>query len=130
MLIKESDKRNKAINDLKDSIKALVDALGSDDKISSLSSLLGKLENIDKSKIQDNAEEIKKALKIVSSGTSGGSSGSGGTSNTVKSLSQEEVVEAIKDALDGMLLFQQTMKRTIDGKDGSVVHYRFEPDSE
>ena len=131
VLIKDSDKRNKAINDLKDSVTALVDALGSGgDKISSLSSLLGKLENIDKSKIQDNAEEIKKALKIVSSGASGGSGGSGETGSTVKSLSQEEVVEAIKDALDGMLLFQQSMKRTIDGKDGSVVHYRFEPDSE
>ena len=126
VLSDEKGNRKKHLNELKEGIEDLLKAFSTNDSaVSNITSLLSKLEKLDTKKINDKVKDLKLDFDV-----SGGSGGSGGTGNTVKSLSQEEVVEAIKDALDGMLLFQQTMKRTIDGKDGSVVHYRFEPDSE
>lgn len=126
VLSDDKGNRKKHLNELKEGIEDLLKAFSTNDStVSNIISLLSKLEKLDTKKINDKVKDLK-----LDFGVSGGSGGSGGTDNTVKSLSQEEVVEAIKDALDGMLLFQQTMKRTIDGKDGSVVHYRFEPDSE
>ena len=123
VLSDEKGNRKKHLNELKEGIEDLLKAFSTNNStVSNITSLLSKLEKLDTKKINDNVKDLK-----LDFGVSGGS---GGTGNTVKGLSQEEVVEAIKDALDGMLLFQQTMKRTIDGKDGSVVHYRFEPDSE
>ena len=126
VLSDEKGNRKKHLNELKEGIEDLLKAFSTNNStVSNITSLLSKLEKLDTKKINDKVKDLKLDFDV-----SGGSGGSGGTGNNVKSLSQEEVVEAIKDALDGMLLFQQTMKRTIDGKDGSVVHYRFEPDSE
>ena len=123
VLSDEKGNRKKHLNELKEGIEDLLKAFSTNNStVSNITSLLSKLEKLDTKKINDKVKDLKLDFDV--------SGGSGGTGNTVKSLSQEEVVEAIKDALDGMLLFQQTMKRTIDGKDGSVVHYRFEPDSE
>lgn len=123
VLSDEKGNRKKHLNELKEGIEDLLKAFSTNNStVSNITSLLSKLEKLDTKKINDKVKDLKLDFDV--------SGGSGGTGNNVKSLSQKEVVEAIKDALDGMLLFQQTMKRTIDGKDGSVVHYRFEPESE
>lgn len=121
VLLDEDNKRKKAIDDFKNSMKDLLDSLkGDSGTISDLTTLISKLTNLNTSKIQDNAAEIKKALKTVSSGVD-----SGGSGNTGTSLSQEDVVDAIKEAMDSMRLYQSKIEK---GKD-TYTSYHFETDN-
>ncbi len=108
----EKGNRKKAINDLKESVESLLNVFNSDNgTISNLLKLLNKLENLDSNKINGN-------INSININGNGGTSTNGGTSNinnetTVvgTQLSYEDVVNAITEAIDGMRMVKNSIKK-------------------
>ena len=104
--------RKKAINDLKESVESLLNVFNSDNgTISNLLKLLNKLENLDSNKINGN-------INSININGNGGTSTNGGTSNVNNEttvvgtqLSYEDVVNAITEAIDGMRMVKNSIKK-------------------
>lgn len=112
VLIDEKGNRKKAINDLKESVESLLNVFNSDNgTISNLSNLITKLEKLDAAKINSNINSIN--LKN-NGGTSTNGQPSGGnpeTSVVGSQLSYEDVVNAITEAIDGMRMVKNSIKK-------------------
>lgn len=130
VLIDEEGKRKKAIDEFKSSMEDLMSVFKDEnDTVSSLGTLISSLTYLDKAKVRENADELKKAIKTATnvtpgsggSGGSGGTGGSGGSGTQTITIDYDKMTDAIKVALDSM-----TMKKNSTVVDGKVITEEFE----
>ena len=135
VLIGEQENRKKAIDEFKSSMSELMEVFKDENgTISNLSTLISNLSTLNKSKVSENADELRKAINKVKSGGSGGSggnSGSNGSSGTTTvEIDYDQITEAVKSAIDSMRMNKFTLTKSPDGETRKVVElYEFVVDN-
>ena len=126
VLINDAKDRKKYIEELKSGLEDVMSVFkDSNSNISNLSSLISMLETMDKSKVNENADELKKAINKVNSSGGGSGSGSGGGSGSgsggaVIEIDYDAIKDAVAGALEGM-----TMRHTASYSNDAIIDEKY-----